>query len=242
MRARLLASYLSLAAIVLLILEIPLGVLGARRERDLLFAQAQRDASALAVLVQESLEHPQAQELSDVVRRYQGVTGNEVVVVDPTGRTLVQLARGEAADLDVSHEDLTAALAGHSATRLISDEGRPVAIAIAPVPSDSGVAAVVGVTVAAGAAVHRVHLLELGLAVIALVVLAITTLVGLALARSVSRPLSRLGESATRLGAGQLSTRAAADGPPEVQALARAFNDMADRLEELVERAAPFRG
>jgi signal transduction histidine kinase len=76
--------------------------------------------------------------------------------------------------------------------------------------------------------------LELGLAGIAAVVLALTTLVGLALARSVSRPLSRLEGSASRLGAGELPTRAVADGPAEVQALANAFNDMADRLEELV--------
>jgi signal transduction histidine kinase len=234
MRARLLASYLSLAVIVLLVLEIPLGLLGARREHDLLFGQAQRDATALAVLVQESLAHPQAQELNDLVRRYQGATGNEVVVVDQAGRTLVQLAPNEPEDLDISPADLAAGLNGHSSTRLTRDEGEPAAVATAPVQGDSGTAAVVGVTVPAGSAEHRIHLLVLGLGVIAAVVLAVTTLVGLALARSVSRPLSRLEDSASKLGAGQLSTRAVAEGPAEVQALAHAFNDMADRLEELV--------
>jgi signal transduction histidine kinase len=234
MKARLLASYLSLAVLVLLVLEIPLGVLGARREHDLLFAQAQRDATALAVLVQESLEHPQAQELNDLVRRYQGATGNEVVVVDPAGRTLVQLAPNEPEDLDMTRADLTAALNGRSSTRLTTDEGDPVAVATTPVQGDGTAAAVVAVTVPAGSAEHRIHVLELGLGIVAVVVLAITTLVGLALARSVSRPLSRLKDSASRLGAGELSTRAVAEGPGEVRALANAFNDMADRLEELV--------
>jgi signal transduction histidine kinase len=234
MKRRLLASYLSLAIVVLLVLEIPLGVLGVRREHDLIIGQAQRDAAALAVLVQESLEHPQAHDLNDLVRRYQGATGNEVVVVDPSGGTLVQLEPNERQDVDINHADLAAALNGHSSTRLTTDEGKPVVVATAPVQGDSGTAAAVIVTVPAGSAEHRIHLLLLGLGVVAAAVLAMTTLVGLALARSVSRPLSRLEESAARLGAGQLSCRAVATGPAEVRALAQAFNEMADRLEELV--------
>jgi hypothetical protein len=136
MRARLLASYLSLAVMVLLVLEIPLGVLGARREHDLLFAQAQQDATSLAVLVQESLDNPQAQELNDLVRRYQGATGNEVVVVDRAGRALVQLAPNEPVDLDMTQADLTAALNGRSSTRVTTDEGDPVAVATRPIQGE----------------------------------------------------------------------------------------------------------
>jgi signal transduction histidine kinase len=234
MRRRLLASYLSLAAVILLVLEIPLGVLGVRREHDLITAQAQRDATALAVLVQESLEHPQAHDLNDLVRRYQKATGNEVVVVDASGRTLVEVDPNERQDVDVGNADLAAALNGHSSTRLTTDEGRPVVVTTVPVQGDAGASGAVIVTVPATAAEHRIHLLLLGLGVVAAAVLAVTTLVGLALARSVSRPLSRLEDSAARLGAGQLSSRAVSTGPAEVRALANAFNEMADRLEELV--------
>src|SRR5881392_2499266 len=49
------------------------------------------------------------------------------------------------------------------------------------------------------------------------------------------RPLRELERGATALGEGDLSTRVAErDGPPEVRAVARAFNDTARRLEELV--------
>jgi signal transduction histidine kinase len=68
------------------------------------------------------------------------------------------------------------------------------------------------------------------------------------LARRISRPLERLAEVARRLGAGDLGARAPAPALPdpahvltdrlthveEIQALTRAFNDMADRIEQLV--------
>jgi signal transduction histidine kinase len=68
------------------------------------------------------------------------------------------------------------------------------------------------------------------------------------LARHISRPLERLAEVARRLGGGDLGARALAPDashPPhslterlshveEIQALTRAFNDMADRIEQLV--------
>jgi hypothetical protein len=63
-RTRLIVSYLALAAVVLIILEVPLGILGVRRENDQLSAQAQRDGTALAVVAKDSFEHPGRQDLT----------------------------------------------------------------------------------------------------------------------------------------------------------------------------------
>jgi signal transduction histidine kinase len=52
-------------------------------------------------------------------------------------------------------------------------------------------------------------------------------------ARSISRPLARLRESARALAAGDLSTRAPRGGPTELVELASAFNEMASNLETL---------
>jgi signal transduction histidine kinase len=52
-------------------------------------------------------------------------------------------------------------------------------------------------------------------------------------ARSISRPLTRLRESARALAAGDLSTRAARGGASELAELASAFNEMASNLEAL---------
>jgi hypothetical protein len=64
MTRRLLLSYLTLTALILLFLEVPLRVVYARRERDTLVATARRDASALAVAAGESLETPPGHNLT----------------------------------------------------------------------------------------------------------------------------------------------------------------------------------
>jgi signal transduction histidine kinase len=79
------------------------------------------------------------------------------------------------------------------------------------------------------------------LAAVALVVLAAAALASLLIARWVSRPLRDLRSTALALAHGALSTRAnAAEGPPEVQALAAAFNTMATRLGELLASQRAF--
>jgi putative nucleotidyltransferase with HDIG domain len=56
-------------------------------------------------------------------------------------------------------------------------------------------------------------------------------LVGLVLARAITRPLLRLVRSAVQLGKGDLTVRADVDSQDEVGVLAKTFNDMAARLE-----------
>jgi signal transduction histidine kinase len=66
------------------------------------------------------------------------------------------------------------------------------------------------------------------------VLLAVAVL-GLVVARSVTRPLEELESAARRLGGGDLSARASeAEGPPELRTLSQEFNSMAARLEDLV--------
>ena len=51
-------------------------------------------------------------------------------------------------------------------------------------------------------------------------------------ARMIARPIQRVARGAGRVAAGDLTVRVPEAGPAEVQALAAAFNTMADRLEE----------
>jgi two-component system OmpR family sensor kinase len=65
--------------------------------------------------------------------------------------------------------------------------------------------------------------------------------ISLLLARSVSRPLRELEVAAARVGRGDLASRAVVPaGPREPRALAQAFNDMAIKLERLVEAQRRF--
>jgi signal transduction histidine kinase len=61
--------------------------------------------------------------------------------------------------------------------------------------------------------------------------MALITLFGIVLARSIGRPIKAVAEGAERLAGGELSLRLPAEGPGEVGELTRSFNEMAERLE-----------
>jgi signal transduction histidine kinase len=88
---------------------------------------------------------------------------------------------------------------------------------------------------------RRVRDTWLTLAAVAGISLLAASLIGVALARWIAAPLRRVQEGATALGDGDLATRVPErSGPPEVRALAAAFNETARRLEELIEAQDAF--
>jgi signal transduction histidine kinase len=230
-RRRVVVAYLVLVAIVLLLLEMPLAVTFARRERAALDADVERDASSLAVLTEEMIEDPGGHDVAALARRFGASTDGAVVVVDAAGHPI---------DPDVSPPaDLSAALraaldaARNGRTTVGRDPG--VAYAAEPVGSGGEVRGAVLVTHGDGDAEHRIHQLWVALGAIAAVALGVAWLVGDRLAWWAIRPLRSLDERAAALGRGELGTRAEKiSGPPEVLELARTFNDMAEQLEELV--------
>jgi signal transduction histidine kinase len=72
-------------------------------------------------------------------------------------------------------------------------------------------------------------------------VLAVSALVGLSLARFVTRPLRKLERAAAEFGAGAFDARAPErEGPPEVRSLARVFNETAAKLGQLLRTQDEF--
>ena len=73
------------------------------------------------------------------------------------------------------------------------------------------------------------------------VVLAAATVVGLQFARTLTRPLSELEQTAAAVGAGDLQARAPTDsGPPEMRALAAELNETVARLDALLRSQQEF--
>ncbi len=93
MKRRLLVSYLSITAFVLLVLEIPLGVSYANSVERRLTSDLQHDAFSLAIRSQDSLDAgavgaSQARTLQSFADRYHDSAGGRVVIVDARGHSV----------------------------------------------------------------------------------------------------------------------------------------------------------
>ena len=88
MTKRLLLSYLTVTAVVLLMLEIPLGIIFRDLEIDRLTAAVERDAATLATLVEEDVEGSVPVDEA-AAQDYAASTGARVVVTDGSGISLV---------------------------------------------------------------------------------------------------------------------------------------------------------
>lgn len=239
MGRRLLASYLSLALVVLLVLEIPLAITYARNERQNLTTKVERDAVSLASLAEDTLQGGGAlspARVAGVARGYTADTGGRVVIVDATGKALIDTGEGETGGRSfASRPEIAAALSGQVATgtRHSDTLGMDLLYVAVPVASAGVVHGAVRITYPTSTIDGRVHRYWLILAGIAAVVLAAAAAVGLRFARSIAGPLGRVEEAAREAG-GDLSIRAPEDGPPEVASLARSFNETVAKVETLI--------
>jgi signal transduction histidine kinase len=241
---RLLAGYLSLALVVLIALEVPLAVTFRRGERADLSTRVERDAVAVASLAEDLLQSSTGATapLARLARRYGEDTGGRVVVVDRRGVSLVDQGAPVGRDLSTRPEIATA-LAGNvaSGTRYSKTLGHGLLYVAVPVSSGGKVYGAVRITYPTSELDHRVYRYWLTLAAIGGIILLLTALVGVLLARWVARPLSALERTARRAGEGDLSVRAdETRGPPEVRALAAELNVMVREVEQLVTAQRDF--
>jgi signal transduction histidine kinase len=241
---RLLLSYLTLAIVVLALLEIPLGVSYSRNERRNLSANVERDAVAIASLSEDTLEQhaPAPPALTTLAHRYQVDTGGRVVVVDAEGRAIVDSsARGVGADF-ATRPEIASALAGTVATGVRHSNTLGTDLLYVAVPAASGgvVHGAVRITYPTSEVDARVRRYWLILAVIAAVVLAVSAALAVGFSRWIVRPLTRVDAAAEEVAGGNLAVRVPRTGPPELRRLAASFNDMVVKLEALLRSQEQF--
>ena len=234
---RLLATYLTITAFVLVVVVVPLGLVFADREHDRLVFDIERDAQAVASLVEDALEAGTAPPIDDVLTDYAD-TGGRIVVVDLAGVSVADSDRpgGERRDFSTRPEIATALEGSRSTgTRESETAGTGLLYVAIPVASGGEVHGAVRVTYPTSALDARVRSMWLRLGALSAVVLVTVAVVGMVLARSVSRPVQRLQHAARRLAGGDLGARVdVADGAPELRALGVTFDLMAERLDQLV--------
>lgn len=243
MRRRLLASYLTLTIVVLVVLEVPLGLRFEDHERDQLTTQIERDAVVLGTFVEDALQEGGSVDARSITR-YTSESGARVVVVDEEGRALIDTDAPSPGERSfATRPEIIDALDGRVAigTRHSDTLDRDLLYVAVPVASAGRVYGAVRVTYPTTELDRRVDRYWWTLGGVAAVSLLTATLVGLALARSVTRPLGRLERAASAIGHGDLTARAGTEGgPPVVRSLAGAFDDMASRLKELVDAQDAF--
>ncbi|MEV0171695.1 ATP-binding protein [Streptomyces sp. NPDC050803] len=248
MTRRLLLSYLSLATLVLLCVEIPLGFVYSRSERERVVGAAKDEAESVSAYASLSLRAGRAER--DLPRRVAHCAerlGAKVVVVDASGALLAAShprAAVMSADL-ASRPGIAAALKGTSTVDVrTSTIGGVEYLSVAgPVRDGGRLQGAVWLTVPTRTVYERVYRVWLLLGLGGLVVLTAVAVAGFVVARWTGRPIRELERATHELAdGGRAEPVTITKGPPEVRRLAAAFNRTAARLAHLLAAQHAFAG
>ena len=218
-------------ALVLVAFIVPIALLSSRLAQAELQERADRHAAALAAVVSGS----GVEQIDDATLAEQARAGDRALLVDTAGRVVADSAPdGPLPELP----DLAAVLRGDP-TSVAVPGGVVAATPVGGVGEAVRGAAVV--MLPADAADARTRGIGLALLSIGIAVVLAAAAFGAVLARSLVRPVEQLDEQAAALAAGDLSARVdVAQRPPELRRLALTFNDMAGRLQSLVQSQRAF--
>ena len=228
--------------IVVLALTVPLAInLGRRAGTEL-----ETDAELKALQVAATLERADlgsSAELREALALPQGF--DRVVITDAAGRVLAD-STGRAIGQDFGNDqrpEIQTALDGfpYSERRFSNTEGRDILVAAAPIWGNDEVIGSVRMTRDIADVTRAIRTTTFGLAVVGLAALAAGVVIAFGLAGSLARAMQRLVAAARRLGQGDLKARGGElTGPREIKELAGSFDEMADRLERVVQSQREF--
>jgi signal transduction histidine kinase len=232
---RLLLTYLSLTLVVLVGLALPFGYVYQRGEQQHALAQLEHDAETLAAFIDTALPVNHDNRIESLVRDAAGRWDAQIDLVDGAGRTVVS-TRPDGATAPRLHRVLTAdtPVFGEFGERTMS-----VAVPIHPGRPSQGA---MQVSVPNGPLTDRIHQFRLVLAGVGVAVLICGTLIALALARWIGRPVRELERATRHLADGAASPASTTTGPPELRRLAATFNTTAVRLQNLIAAQRSFVG
>ncbi|MFG2466153.1 ATP-binding protein [Streptomyces canus] len=245
MRRKLLLTYLTLTAIILLMLEVPLAFSYSMSAYHQLAMTRAGEARELAVEATAVLgDRASTTAFEKRLRRYESDHQTVVVLVDTKGR----VAAASRTDIDVAatalHSSLAKALRGKSVepSQDLGHSVRPGKVIVAePVRHGDDVIGALG-SVASSAAVQRdVKSHTMLLICAAALALAAVGLASVPLSRWLLRPIREFDNTVHAIidGAYDVRVRCGA-GPPEMHGLADGFNRMADHLVTLLETQRAF--
>ena len=234
-------AYVLLLAIISF--GVPLAVNLSARVNAEVRDQAQAQADLVAATAADLLGRPDRAELNTLAVTAAAEVKGRILVLDAAGRVLADSAGpSQLGSSYGSRLEIRAALAGHQiqvqrASRTLGEEILATAVPIIRHGHPVGAVRVTESVASVHAAVRRA---ELGLALIALVVLGLGLLAGAIIAAQIGRPIKRLDDVARRVAQGDLSARAEVEGSREQRSLSTAFNEMTDRIGRLLAAQREF--
>lgn len=238
MNRRLVVSYVLLVAIAIAAFTVPVAFTLTSQLRGDMETSVRREAATAALLL-AAPDVPSRQALARLVVAYEQET---------PGRLDVLLADRFAAaplPLPVAPDDaaFTDALAGRESANwgeapALGEEGLVLAV-----PARNSAGAVVGavrVSYPSGPLNERQLQIWGFRAILAVAVLFVAAMLGILLARRLTRPFRELTRMARRLRDGDLGARAPESGPTETRTLARTLNNAAETIDTLVQSQRAF--
>ncbi|MCX6492534.1 MAG: sensor histidine kinase, partial [Rhodococcus sp.] len=240
MRRRVLVVLMVYSAVVVLALSVPLGLL-LGRERAQRFGENRAAAATYFAELSSREDESGDSRIRESVQRYNDLYGEGIVVVDRTGA--VRAASG----LDATRTDVQQAVAGALRNQRgglpssVTPWSLSSVLVAAPIGGGTQVDGAVVIAASTDAARRDVAIGWAVIAVGALLILATVALIAATLSRWVVRPLTSLSMRVQSFGDAFHDRRPLDDsprlesdahvGPPEVRALSRAFDAMADDVE-----------
>ncbi|GGM24165.1 MULTISPECIES: sensor histidine kinase [Micromonospora] len=245
MTRRLLLTYLTLALLILVALEVPLGYVYHRSEQQHAFGQLEHDAEVLAAFIDTALRDGDLPRADLLARESAQRLGGHVDIVDARGELLTSTHSWKHPPGSLAAApDLRTVLDGSGliSTRTAEYGGERIMSVAVPVhPGDAGQGAI-RVSVPIAPMENRIHQFWIILAAAGVAVLAMVALVAFALARWISRPVRELERATRRLADGTLPLVSTDTGPPELRRLAATFHTTASRLQNLIATQRSFVG
>lgn len=234
-------TYVLLLAIVAF--AIPLAINLRARVNAEVRTQAQGQADLIAATAADLLDPADRGELAALANTGAQTIRGRVLIVDRRGIVLADSAG--AAELGTSYAprpEIATALRGHQIqlSRASVTLSQHILATAVPIVRKEQTVGAVRVTQSVAAVQGAIGRAELGLGLIAVMVLAVGLAVGTLIARQVAGPVLRLQQVARRVAQGDMTARAALEGSREQRSLGESFNEMTQRISHLLEAQRAF--
>ncbi|MEO1064194.1 MAG: HAMP domain-containing sensor histidine kinase [Actinomycetota bacterium] len=241
MTRRILAGYLIVTLVALLVLELPLAVIAAERERNEFADNTEEAAVAIANNYAQNFGDEFAIRITRNVARSEAARSQgRVVLLD--AEQLVVIDTSPSLDLaEVIELDVERAIEGVTATRVLDTPDGEQRFVTVPATNSGEVVGVVLLGAPTGPTESRIQRIWLALFGLGLLVLAISAVVGWGIARSVARPIRRLQDATGRLADGDLDVKVdIGAAPADLREFAEVLQETTDRLRITLERQRSF--